>query len=82
MPSFPLACGSIRRRHPDLPRPFKTPRVPFVPIMGIVVSVYLMCNLPGITWLRLVVWLALGMFIYFGYGRTHSRVQRGAVLKS
>jgi APA family basic amino acid/polyamine antiporter len=38
-----------------------------------------MYNLTGLTWLRLVVWLVLGMFIYFGYGRSHSRVQRGAV---
>jgi APA family basic amino acid/polyamine antiporter len=80
--AFAIVSGGvwvIRRRHPELPRPFKTPWVPFVPIMGIVVSLYLMYNLPGITWLRLVVWLALGMFVYFGYGRSHSRVQRGAV---
>jgi APA family basic amino acid/polyamine antiporter len=69
----------LRRRHPELPRPFKTPAVPLVPIIGILVSAYLMYNLPGITWLRLIVWLALGMIVYFGYGRTHSRVQRGQV---
>ena len=48
-------------------------------IMGIVVSAYLMYNLPGITWLRLIVWLALGMIVYFAYGRSHSRVQRREV---
>jgi APA family basic amino acid/polyamine antiporter len=80
--AFVIVCAGvwlIRRRNPDLPRPFKTPWVPFVPIMGIVISAYLMYNLTGLTWLRLVVWLVLGMFIYFGYGRSHSRVQRGAV---
>jgi APA family basic amino acid/polyamine antiporter len=80
--AFVIVCAGvwlIRRRSPDLPRPFKTPWVPFVPIMGIVISAYLMYNLTGLTWLRLVVWLVLGMFIYFGYGRSHSRVQRGAV---
>src|SRR5580765_4280205 len=61
--AFAIVSGGvwvIRRRHPELPRPFKTPWVPFVPIMGIVVSLYLMYNLPGITWLRLVVCLARG----------------------
>jgi amino acid transporter len=80
--AFAIVCGGvwvIRRRHPELPRPFRTPWVPLVPILGIVISVYLMYNLPGITWLRLVVWLVLGMFVYFGYGRSHSRVQRGEV---
>ncbi len=76
--AFVIVCAGvwlIRRRNPELPRPFKTPWVPFVPIMGIVISAYLMYNLTGLTWLRLVVWLALGMLIYFGYGRKHSRVQ-------
>jgi APA family basic amino acid/polyamine antiporter len=79
--AFVIVCAGvwvIRRRNPDQPRPFKTPWVPFVPIMGIVVSAYWMYNLPGITWLRLVVWLVLGMIVYFGYGRKHSRVQQAA----
>ena len=50
--------------------------------MGILISGYLMANLPWATWMRLVVWLVIGMAIYFGYGRSHSRVQRGAVYKS
>src|SRR5262249_41888047 len=67
----------LRRRNPDLERPFKAPWVPFTPIMGILMSLGLMLTLTRPTWIRLVVWLILGMLIYFGYGRTHSRVQRG-----
>jgi APA family basic amino acid/polyamine antiporter len=76
--AFVIVCAGVwllRRRRPDLPRPFKTPWVPFVPIMGILVSGYLMASLPLVTWLRLIVWLILGMIIYFFYGRHHSRVQ-------
>jgi len=79
--AFVIVCAGvwvIRRRNPDQERPFKTPWVPFVPIMGIVVSAYWMYNLPGITWLRLIAWLVLGMIIYFGYSRKHSRVQQAA----
>jgi basic amino acid/polyamine antiporter, APA family len=65
----------LRRRRPDLPRPFKTPWVPFVPIMGVLVSAGLMASLPGATWLRLIVWLIIGMVVYFGYGQRHSKVQ-------
>jgi APA family basic amino acid/polyamine antiporter len=66
----------IRRRSPELERPFRTPWVPFTPIMGIVMSLGLMLTLTEPTWIRLVVWMALGMVIYFGYGRKHSHVQR------
>jgi APA family basic amino acid/polyamine antiporter len=78
--AFVIVCAGVwitRRRNPNLERPFRTPWVPAVPILGIVISAYLMYNLQTITLLRLVVWLAIGMVIYFGYGRTHSRVQRG-----
>jgi len=77
--AFVIVCAGVwvlRVRKPDLHRPFKTPWVPFVPIMGIVVSLALMASLPFDTWLRLIIWLIIGMFIYFGYGRHHSRVQR------
>jgi len=76
--AFVIVCAGVwvlRVRKPDLHRPFKTPWVPFVPIMGIVVSLALMASLPFDTWLRLIIWLIIGMFIYFGYGRHHSRVQ-------
>jgi basic amino acid/polyamine antiporter, APA family len=79
--AFVIVCAGvwvIRRRNPGLERPFKTPWVPFVPIMGIVISSYLMYNLTGLTWIRLAVWLIIGMVIYFGYGRSHSRVQQGS----
>jgi APA family basic amino acid/polyamine antiporter len=77
--AFVIVCAGvwmIRRRDPDLIRPFKTPWVPFVPIMGIVISLAMMVSLTGLTWIRLAVWLVIGMFIYFGYGRSHSRVQQ------
>jgi len=66
----------LRRRNPGLERPFRTPWVPFTPIMGIIMSLGLMVTLSRPTWIRLVVWLVVGMFVYFGYGRTHSRVQQ------
>jgi APA family basic amino acid/polyamine antiporter len=66
----------LRVRRPDLPRPFKAPFVPLTPILGIGISLGLMASLPGSTWLRLIVWLILGMGIYFGYGRKHSTLAR------
>jgi APA family basic amino acid/polyamine antiporter len=75
--AFVIVCAGVwvlRHKQPNLPRPFKTPMVPLVPILGIVVSLYLMASLPFDTWLRLIVWLVIGLFIYFGYGRHHSKV--------
>jgi APA family basic amino acid/polyamine antiporter len=77
--AFVIVCAGVwivRRRDPNLVRPFRTPMVPLVPILGILISGYLMANLPWETWVRLIVWLVIGMAIYFGYGRSHSRVQR------
>ena len=76
--AFVIVCAGVwvlRVRRPDLPRAFKTPLVPLVPILGILISMLLMVALPGGTWARLIVWLIIGMAIYFGYGRKHSRVQ-------
>jgi len=64
----------LRYKRPELPRPFRTPFVPLVPALGILVCGYLMYNLPVDTWYRLLAWLVLGVVIYFTYGRTHSRV--------
>jgi APA family basic amino acid/polyamine antiporter len=75
--AFVIVCAGVwvlRRRRPELARPFKTPWVPFVPLMGIVVSGLMMASLPLDTWLRLVIWLEIGTFIYFSYGESHSRV--------
>ncbi|MCX6132583.1 MAG: amino acid permease [Ignavibacteriales bacterium] len=77
--AFVIVCAGIlilRKRRPDLHRPFKTPWVPFVPIMGIVISGLLMLSLPFDTWLRLIIWLVIGLIIYFSYGRHHSVHQK------
>jgi APA family basic amino acid/polyamine antiporter len=77
--AFVIVCAGVwivRRTNPNLVRPFRTPMVPLVPILGIIISGYLMANLPWETWVRLIVWLVIGMAIYFGYGRKHSRVQK------
>jgi APA family basic amino acid/polyamine antiporter len=66
----------LRKKHPELHRPFKTPMVPLVPILAILFSGLLIVGLSYLTLLRLVVWLVIGLVIYFTYGRKHSRVQR------
>lgn len=76
--AFVIVCAGIwvlRRKSPDIPRPFRTPWVPFVPIMGILISMLMMLSLPISTWIRLFVWLVIGLAIYFLYSRKHSRVQ-------
>ena len=65
----------MRRTHPHLNRPFKTPLVPLVPILSIIFSSVLIVSLSYWTQLRLVVWLVIGLVIYFSYGRKHSKVQ-------
>ncbi len=73
--AFVLVCGGVwilRSSHPELPRHFKCPAVPYVPIAGILVCLGLMAGLPFDTWVRLFVWLLIGFGIYFGYGMKHS----------
>ncbi len=73
--AFVIVCAGIlvlRKVQPDLPRPFKTPLVPLVPVLGILICGYMMYGLPTDTWLRLLIWLALGLAIYFLYGKRHS----------
>ena len=65
----------MRRTHPELNRPFKTPLVPLVPILSILFSGVLIVSLSIWTQLRLIVWLIIGLVIYFTYGRKHSKVQ-------
>jgi len=69
----------LRRTRPDLPRPFKTPGVPWTPALSILFSVYLAANLPAETWLRFALWTAAGIALYFLYGYRHSALApRGA----
>jgi len=73
--AFVIVCAAVlilRRIHPEAERPFRAPLVPLVPILGIAVCLLLMFSLPSENWLRLVVWLVIGLGIYFGYGRRHS----------
>jgi APA family basic amino acid/polyamine antiporter len=77
--AFVLVCAGVwilRKTRPELDRPFKTPLMPFVPLMGILCCFGLMLTLPADTWLRLLVWLLIGFVIYFAYGRRHSILQR------
>jgi basic amino acid/polyamine antiporter, APA family len=66
----------LRYRSPELERPFRTPFVPVVPILAILICGYMMYGLPTDTWWRLIIWLVIGLGIYFGYGRAHSRIGR------
>ncbi|MDH2424259.1 amino acid permease [Sphaerisporangium sp. TRM90804] len=65
----------LRRTRPDLPRSFRTPWVPVVPILAALASLYLMLNLPVETWLRFLIWMAIGVAVYFAYGVRHSRMR-------
>jgi APA family basic amino acid/polyamine antiporter len=67
----------LRRTAPDMERSFRVPFVPLFPIIGSALCIYLMTKLEAVTWLRFFGWLAVGLVIYFVYGRTHSRLQRG-----
>ena len=75
--AFSLVCIGIlvmRKKMPDAPRAFRTPLVPFVPIAGVLVCGYLMFSLETESWWRLLIWLALGVVIYFFYGKKHSKL--------
>jgi basic amino acid/polyamine antiporter, APA family len=76
--AFSIVCAGVwilRRRHPDLERPFKAPLVPLVPILGIISAFYLMFSLPRLTWIVVGIWLVVGLVIYFTYSTRHSKVQ-------
>ncbi|HVB37164.1 MAG TPA: amino acid permease [Vicinamibacterales bacterium] len=66
----------LRRTNPDQHRPFRTPLVPLVPVLSVFMCVYLMTELPVITWIRFVVWLAIGLVIYYMYGAHHSELRK------
>jgi basic amino acid/polyamine antiporter, APA family len=74
------AVAILRRTKPDMERPFRVPFSPVLPILSALLCLYLATNLSVATWLRFVVWLLIGLVLYLGYGRRHSRVgQRGVV---
>ncbi|WP_338450167.1 amino acid permease [Niallia oryzisoli] len=75
--AFILICSSIivlRKKRPDLERRFRTPFVPVVPIIGICFSIYLIISLPSITWIRFIIWMLIGMVLYYFYGRRKSKL--------
>jgi APA family basic amino acid/polyamine antiporter len=77
--AFSIVCAGVwvlRVKHPQLHRPFKTPFVPLVPILGILSAGYLMYLLAAITWEVMIGWLILGLIIYFTYSIKHSKVQQ------
>jgi basic amino acid/polyamine antiporter, APA family len=76
--AFVLVCIGVwilRRRRPDLQRAFRVPAVPFVSTTGVIICTAMIYGLGWTNWLRLIVWLLIGLIIYFGYGRKHSKVQ-------
>jgi basic amino acid/polyamine antiporter, APA family len=76
--AFVIVCIAVimlRRTDPDQARPFRTPWVPLVPILGVLFNGYMMIRLGAINWIRLVLWLAIGLIVYFTYGQKHSKVQ-------
>ena len=79
--AFFLVCLGVvflRYTHPDLPRPFRTPFSPLIPLLGAACCLYLAAQLPLVTWLRFGLWLGLGLVVYFGYSRRHSALATAA----
>jgi basic amino acid/polyamine antiporter, APA family len=77
--AFVIVCAGVivlRYRQPNLARPFRTPLVPLVPILGILICGYMMYSLPSATWERLIIWMVLGLIVYFAYSRSHSKLAR------
>ena len=75
--AFIVICASVillRVRKPDLPRAFRTPLVPWIPLIGIAFSIWLLSELALITWMVFVLWVAIGLVVYFGYGIRHSKL--------
>ena len=80
--AFVIVCAGIivlRYRSPELVRPFRTPWVPVVPALGILFCGFLMTSLPSDTWWRLIIWMAIGLVIYFAYGKSHSKLGKAGM---
>jgi APA family basic amino acid/polyamine antiporter len=81
--AFAIVCTGVlilRKTEPAIPRPFRTPGMPWVPVVGTLICFYLMSVLPLATWIRLFVWLAIGLTIYFTYGRYRAAAVRSRPL--
>jgi APA family basic amino acid/polyamine antiporter len=79
--AFVIVCTAVlimRRTHPDVERPFRVPFGPVLPVLGILCCLLLMFSLPAENWARLFIWLAIGLVIYFSYGRKHSSAKSWA----
>jgi APA family basic amino acid/polyamine antiporter len=77
--AFVVICSAVlllRRRKPDLPRAFRTPWVPVIPVVGILFSIWLLTELAALTWFVFLAWVAIGLLVYFAYGIRHSRLAR------
>jgi len=80
--AFVVVCGGVilmRRSHPDMHRPFRAPLSPLTPLLGIAFCLYLIAHLAPLTWLRFVVWMVIGLAVYFSYSRRHSALAADAV---
>ncbi|MGW1682503.1 amino acid permease [Saccharopolyspora sp. NPDC002376] len=71
----------LRRTRPDLPRAFRVPWVPVIPLLAAIACIYLMLNLEGWTWIRFGIWMALGLALYFLYSKRNSRLARGETIE-
>jgi APA family basic amino acid/polyamine antiporter len=82
--AFVIVCAAVlimRRTHPEVHRPFRVPFGPVIPVLGILSCMMLMFSLPVANWVRLAVWLVIGLIIYFSYGIRHSCITLQAHLK-
>jgi len=79
--AFAIVCFGVlvlRAKQPLLHRPFKTPFVPWIPLAGTLTCVFQMFMLPWVTWMQLIIWMGLGIWIYFSYSIKHSELRKGS----
>ncbi len=77
--AFTFVCGGVivfRWKHPELPRPFKLPWNPLIPLLGMIFCIYLMVHLSIVTWQRFIIWMVIGLIVYFVYSRRHSALHK------